>query len=110
MVMNELQIMEQEKSNSGTSVTKNNDFERDGYLKLENILDAEELYHPVPRERGQLNYRGSLENFVHQPDELQVPGSLARYGHPQYKIIHNNLRKKLEKIIGCPLFLSLIHI
>ena len=102
--MTEMEVMYQERENSGTTKTNNSDFEKDGYLKLENLWDPEELYHPVPKERGQINYYGSVDKFNHNPVEQQVEGSLSRYTHPQYKNIHTGIRKKLDKIIGKRLY------
>ena len=102
--MTEMAVMQQERSCAGTSKTNNLEFEKNGYLKVENLWDAEELYHPVPRERGMINYHGSIDRFSHTPLERQVEGSLARYSHPQYKRIHSGVRKKLEKILGNKLY------
>ena len=91
----------QERTNSGTAWTRNETFEKDGYIVLKDLWDPEELYHPVPELRGQLNYFDqNPEHFTHVPVEQQVEGSLARYWHPQYRKIHNGVRKKIEKEIG----------
>ena len=50
--MNELQLMFQEKLNTGTSWTRNESFDKNGYLVVKDLWDAEELYHPVPEEKG----------------------------------------------------------
>ena len=103
--MSEQSVMIQEKINSGTAWTRNDKFEKDGYLKVENLWDAEELYHPLPELRGQLNYfDDNPENFSHNPLEQQVEGSVARYWHPQYRRIHSGVRKKLEIILGRKLY------
>jgi len=101
---NELQLMAQEKFNTGTTRTNNEEMEKNGYVVVKNLWDPEELYHPVPQERGQINYFGSVDKFQHSPDEMQVPGSIARYTHPQYTKIHNGVRQKLEKVIGRKLY------
>jgi len=103
-VMTEEDLLFQERINTGTSWTKNEDFDRDGYFVVKNLWDPEELYHPVPMERGQINYFGSIDKFYHDPVEQQVEGSLARYHHPQYREIHSQIRIKLEKIIGRKLY------
>lgn len=92
----------QEKQNTGTSWTHNDSFDKNGFLPIKNLWDVKELYHPVPKERGQLNYFG--KNYEHIEVENQVNGSLARYYHPQYRRIHTGIRKKLEKIIGRKLY------
>lgn len=94
-----------ERRNTGTTWTKNEDFDRDGYLIIKNLWDPKELYHPVPKERGQINYWGkTTDQFNHNPLEAQVEGSLARYWHPQYREIHSKIRLKLEKKLGRPLY------
>ena len=99
------EVVFQERRNTGTSFTNNDKFEKDGYLVLKDLWDPEELYHPVPNMRGQLNYyNNNIENFRHLEVEGQVEGSLSRYSHPQYKKIHTGVGKKLEKIIGKKLY------
>ena len=103
--MNEEQLLHQERMNTGTSWTRNEHFDRDGYLVVKNLWDKDELYHPLPDIRGQLTYwNDNLEHFQHEPVENQVEGSLARYWHPQYRLIHTGIRLKLEKIIGRKLY------
>ena len=101
---NELQLAMTEKFNTGTARTNNEEMEKNGYVVVKNLWDPEELYHPVPQERGQINYFGSVDKFQHNPDEQQVPGSLARYTHPQYKTIHSGIRRKIEEVIGRKLY------
>ena len=103
--MNELQILFQEKLNTGTAWTRNEFFDKNGYLVIKDLWDAEELYHPVPQEKGQYNYWDkNPENFNHVPVEQQVEGSTSRYWHPQYRAIHSGIRMKLEEIIGRKLY------
>ena len=47
---------------------------------------------------------GALDRFQHEPVEKQVEGSLARYSHPQYDLIHTGIRMKLEKILDRKLY------
>jgi len=95
------QIKLQEKLNTGTTQTNNKEFEKNGYLVLNKLWDPQELYFPLPCERGQLNYWGKqLDQFNLNPVETQVVGSLARYWHPQYRDIHTKIRLKLEKVLG----------
>ena len=104
-VVNEREILIAERQNTGTAWTKNDFFEKNGYLVIKDLWDPEELYHPCPKERGQMNYwDNNPEHFNHQETEMQVEGSLARYWHPQYRKIHSGVRKKLEKIIGRKLY------
>lgn len=101
----ELQILIQERTNTGTSWTRNEQFDKDGYLKVENLWDPKELYRPVPEERGQRNYWGKkLDQYNDIGLETQVNGSFATYWHPQYRMIHSQIRKKIETIIGRELY------
>ena len=80
-------------------------FEKNGYLVVKDLWDPEELYHPVPEEKGQYNYWDkNPEHFNHVPVEQQVEGSTSRYWHPQYRAIHSGIRMKLEEIIGRKLY------
>ena len=98
-------LMYQERLNSETSWTRNQQFDKNGYLVVKDLWDPEELYHPVPNIKGQLNYvDNNPEHFQHIEVESQVEGALARYWHPQYRIIHTGIRKKLEEIIGRKLY------
>ena len=54
--MTEMQLMVQERRNTGTAWTRNEFFEKNGYLVIKDLWDPEELYHPVPPEKGQYNY------------------------------------------------------
>ena len=95
----------QERANAGTSWTRNDQFDKDGYLVVKNLWYPQELYRPVPEERGQINYWGKkLDQFEFTPTEMQVEGSLAVYSHPQYKSIHSGIRLKLEEILGRKLY------
>jgi hypothetical protein len=103
--MNELQLQWQERMNTGTAWTHNESFEKNGYLVIKDLWDPEELYHPLPQERGQISYWGkNMDQFNHDPVEHQVEGSLARYWHPQYRKIHTGIRLKLEEEIGRKLY------
>jgi hypothetical protein len=102
--MTEEQLQWQERMNTGTAWSHNESFEKNGYLVIKNLWDPKELYHPLPNERGQLNYYGSVDRFDHTPVEQQVEGSLARYSHPMYKQIHSGIRMKLEKELGRKLY------
>ena len=99
--MNDEQIAFQERYNSGTAWTRNDFFEKNGYLLIRNLWDPEKLYSEPPTERGQYNYYGGrTDQFDHEPVENQVEGSTARYWHPQYRRIHSGVRKKLEGHLG----------
>ena len=99
------QIKFQERRDTGTSWTRNESFEKNGYLVIKNLWDPNELYHPVPEQKGQTNYWGrKLDQYIHEPVEGQVNGSTSRYWHPQYYQIHTGIRIKLEKEIGRKLY------
>ena len=99
--MNDEQIAFQERYNSGTAWTRNDFFEKNGYLLIRNLWDPEKLYSEPPTERGLYNYYGGkTDQFNHEPVENQVEGSTARYWHPQYRRIHTGVRKKLEGHLG----------
>ena len=103
--MNYTQILQQEYNNTGTSWTRNEFFERNGYLIIKNLWDPKKLFHPVPELRGQLNYKSKdLDDFEHIEVEGQVEGSIARYWHPQYRDVHTKIRLILEQAIGCKLY------
>ena len=99
------QLQFQERLNSGTTWTRNESFDKNGYLVIKNLWDPEELYHPVPLERGQYNYWDkNPEHYSHVPVEGQVEGSTSRYWHPQYRAIHSGIRMKLEEALGRKLY------
>ena len=103
--MNYTQILQQEYNNTGTSWTRNEFFERNGYLIIKNLCDPKKLFHPVPELRGQLNYKSKdLDDFEHIEVEGQVEGSVARYWHPQYRDVHTKIRLILEQAIGRKLY------
>ena len=96
-----------ERLKTGSAKTKDAGFEKNGYLFFKDLWDPEELYCPVPEQRGLMLYESKskdLDRYEHKPDEIQVRGSLARYWHPQYRAIHSGIRLKLEKAIGCKLY------
>ena len=93
-----------ERAKTGSSKTKNEFLEKNGYLVIKDLWDPDELYHPVPTERGLLLYDGKTVDKYEKKDERQVLGSVARYWHPQYRSIHSGIRKKLEKAIGRELY------
>ena len=105
MTMLEEQIVQQERRNTGTSWTRNEKSDENGYLVIKNLWDPKELYSETPSERGQYSYwDNNPEHFSLMPVEKQVEGSTSRYWHPQYRAIHSGIRRKLEKEIGRKLF------
>jgi len=106
--MTEQQLVFQEWKNSGTTWTRNEQFDKDGYYVVKNLWDPKELYDPLPlihKHRGQYSWWGKkLDQFNYQEIEAQVEGSLSRYTYPKYLKVHGGIRKKLEKIIGRDLY------
>ena len=87
--MTELDLMIQERRNSGTAWTRNEKFDRDGYLVIKDLWDPEELYHPVPPEKGQYNYWDkNPEHFNHVPVEAQVEGRAPVVAHQPRVLVH----------------------
>ena len=73
--MTEEQLGAQERRNSETAWTRNDKFEKDGYLVVKDLWDAEDLYHPLPDIKGQLNYWSKdVTKFKHIEIENQVEG------------------------------------
>ena len=104
--MNIEDVIKSEYENQGTSWTRNQFFDTNGYLIIKNLCDPKKLFHSVPKERGLFNWKGSdkLDKFTHEEVETQVNGSVARYWHPQYRKIHSEIRLILERIIGRKLY------
>ena len=102
--MTQEQIDFQERINSGTSPTNNEEFDKNGYLVLRNLWDPKDLYSEPPEIKGQYNYFGKIDKFNHVPVENQVEGSTSRYYWPPYKFAHSQIRKKLEEAIGKKLY------
>jgi len=104
--MNREEVIFNEYQNRGTSWTRNEFFDTNGYLIIKNLCDPEKLFHSVPKERGLFNWKGSdkLDKFTYEEVETQVNGSVARYWHPQYRKIHSEIRLILEQAIGRKLY------
>tara|TARA_R110000868_G_scaffold185922_1_gene428025 strand:+ start:773 stop:1483 length:711 start_codon:yes stop_codon:yes gene_type:complete len=102
--MTQEQIDFQERVNAGTSPTKNEDFNKDGYFVIKNLCNPEDLYCEPPENKGQYTYYGKLDRFDYIPVEMQVEGSTSRYYYPPYKYIHSQIRSKLENAIGNELY------
>jgi len=92
-------------------ITKNEDFERDGYLFLPKLIaNPEQLKVPFPEDEngnrlsGQLNfYKNRMDKYDYKPLETQVNGSLARYNIPIYRELHFQVKKYLEDNLGVDL-------
>lgn len=104
-LMEDNQTTFQERWNTGTTRTNNEEFEKQGYLKISNFCNAEELFDTPPKEKGHFNYWGKkLEDVIYTPVEPQVEGSTARVNHPKYRQLHSKIRIKLEEVLGRSLY------
>jgi len=103
-MMTDLQIFETEQKNVGTSPTNNEEFEKNGYLLVKDLLDPNDLRCEPPIKKGSYSYKGDINNFTYEPVESQVVGTTSRYNWPYYKKIHSQIREKIEKIIDKKLY------
>jgi len=94
---------------TSTNMTKNEFFEKNGYLPLRGlIIDPENLFCPPPLDEDGNRLRGQM-NFIRKDkvemitEGTQVPGSLARYNVPYYKQLHYLVRKEVEQELGIDL-------
>ena len=100
----EEKIKSAELKNSGTSKTKNETFDKNGYLLIRDIVNPQELVCEVPDVKGQLKFYGSLDNFDHFEEGDQVNGSVSRYNYPPYKEVYYKIKNRVESIIGEDLY------
>ena len=94
-----------ERHNYSRIMSKNELFERDGYLFVPKLIsNPESMKVSVPKERGQINYYNNrMDKFDHFPEEGQVNGSLARYNIPYYRDLHFLIKSQIEIILGMDL-------
>lgn len=92
-----------EKSCTGSSPTKNEIFDKNGYLILRNLCDVSKFNKEVPSNRGQLYYNNKELVKTHEIDD-QVNGALSRYNHPEYRDLFLIFKEKIESIIGESLY------
>lgn len=100
----QLQWQWDEKNYTGTSLTGNDEFDRNGYLILRNLWDPKDFLSNPPEIKGAYKYYGKIDKFDYFPLENQVEGSTARYYWPPFKYAHSQIRLKLEKVIGKKLY------
>lgn len=93
-----------EKTNTGSSPTKNKEFDKSGYLVIKNLYDVSKMIESPPTERGQITYNKYGGIISHMQEESQVHGSLSRYNYPKFVSAHKEIKEKLEHIIGCELY------
>ena len=97
--MTKLDVMIKKQQAFRTATTGHNEFDRLGYLPLENLWDAEDLICPCARKNvvNTIITVNPLDNFNHIPEEGQVNGSTSRYWYPPYRQIHTGIRFKITK-------------
>ena len=78
--MTELDLMMQERRNSGTAWTRNEKFDKNGYLVIKDLWDPEELYHPVPPEKDSTTIGTKNPEHFNHVLLNEVEGSTSRYG------------------------------
>ena len=83
-----------EKLNTGTSKTKNLDFEKNGFLFLKNFVDVSNLVE-LPTE----DFRNNTQ--WNRADEIS--NALSRYKYIKYKETQFLLKKQIEDVIKCDL-------
>jgi len=91
-----------------TNMTKNEFFEKNGYLFLPKLIsDPENLYSPPPVDENGKRWTGQMKyvrnKVLYTPDEKQVTGSFGRFNIPVYKELHYLVRKAVEKELGIDL-------
>jgi len=93
------------RENAGTSWTRNQQFDDDGYLIQKNFYEIDSLVEHPGELRGVVNYGKTVDDYWIGPSN-QVEGSLSRYSYPGkgYKEAHTAIRFKVEKIIGRKLY------
>lgn len=84
--------------------TNNPEFERNGYLVIKNLYDADKLFSPMVKDTGVYNWKKGCDQPFKIDTEDQVNGSLSRYWHPQYRQAHFDIKEKIENVIGRKLY------
>lgn len=102
--MPQAEIQHAERLHTGTSWTRNEFFDKNGYLVIKNLWDPEDLYELPPDNKGQYSFRGKSMQYEYMEVERQVNGSTSRYWYPPYRVYHSLIRKKIETAIGRKLY------
>ena len=72
-------------------------------IELSRVVDVSKYQdEDIPWERGLFRYFGP--GRVDWKEEVQVPGSLARYNFPKYKDLHLGMMSIIEEVIGEKLY------
>ena len=101
--MNMEQKIDNQRKIEGKSPTNNEQFDRDGFLFLENFTDVSHMIEMKPDIIGtyEYNYDGTLQKIDVDP---QVTNSLSRYKIPKYRDLQIKIKPKIEKILGKKLY------
>jgi hypothetical protein len=74
--------------------------DKNGFAIVWGLYDEDLLKEEPPKNlSGIINYNKNSEEFFHTENEMQVPGSLARYHYPRYRSAHTKIRIKLEQLL-----------
>ena len=91
-----------EKMMYGTTKTKNDSFNKNGFLVVKDFWNPEDFREEIDYASGRYCYDKFGKYKI--VEEYQVPGSKARHSYPPYKYYHSQIRRKIEKILGNELF------
>ena len=99
------QIDSREWDNNGTAITGHEEFDKNGYLVVKDLIDATEFNDVFPEPMGKYEwFDDNIDNFNHESDEGQVHGCTSRRNYPPHKPLHDKIGRKLEKILGRKLY------
>ena len=95
--------------NIDPAITKNSEFDKNGYLVVRDFIDPSILRETPPKSRGILHYHGkTIEEVKFNAKETQVNGSASRINYVPYRKIHKEIALKLKDIIGCPVYTTYV--
>ena len=99
------QIDSREWDNNGTAITGHEEFDKNGYLVVKDLIDVTEFNDVFPEPMGKYEwFDDNIDNFNHESDEGQVHGCTSRRNYPPHKPLHDKIGRKLEKILGRKLY------
>lgn len=99
--MNREDVWQQMRENTGTTPTGHKTFDSLGFLVVRNVIPHDLIRSEPNFESGRMD---GDENWVEY--DTQVPGSLERYSHPDFKDLHVACKKIIEEIVGVDLYLT----
>lgn len=90
-----------QKRNHGSTWTKNEFFDENGYFPVNSLCDASNLSYPPPEKRGLIHYSKKSPNvYTELDDDSMVPGCISTYFNPRYKGLHQKIKPFVEEVIG----------